>query len=188
VRQFANFKPANTMSGTKFEEDLASTTETTLVDNDAVMPRISPDEEALRAYDADLDPQRAEKSEQAKLGTAALSSLTLSPLNLERGQQIRRAFEQGGRDADVAERLLEELTAGEVPVALQLQDIEASLTVMLGRAILEPEAAMQIAKVLRETVALSGAVRTRMQNALGAAANLKAQRTFLAAQRGRLGV
>jgi len=71
---------------------------------------------------------------------------------------------------------------------MQLQDIEGALVAMLGKAVLEPEPAMQIVKVLRETVALSGAISTRMQNALGAAANLRAQRRFLANQRGRSGV
>lgn len=80
------------------------------------------------------------------------------------------------------------MRTGVVFVALQLQDIEAMLVAMLGKAVLEPEPAMQIVKVLRETVALSGAIRTRMQNALGAAANLRAQRKFLANQRGRFGV
>ena len=91
-------------------------------------------------------------------------------------------------DADVGERLLEELTAAEVPIALQLQDIEGALTAMLGKAVLEPEAALTVAKVLKETIALSSAIRTRMANALSASANLRAQRRFLAANRGRVGV
>jgi len=139
-------------------------------------------------HEAHLERQRADRSERAKLAAAGLPSLTLSLVNLERGRQVGKAFEENGPEADVAERLLEELTAGEVPVALQLQDIEAMLVAMLGKAVLEPGPAMQIVKVLRETVALSGAVRTRMQNALGAAANLRAQRKFLANQRGRFGV
>jgi hypothetical protein len=163
--------------------ELASATELTLVDNESLEPSISED-----AHEDGLELRRLERVEQGKLATAALATLTLSAVNLERGQQIRKAFEDSGSDADVAERLLEELTAGEVPIALQLQDIEASLVVMLGRAILDPEAAMHLAKLLRETMALSGAIRTRMQNALGAAANLRAQRKFLAAHRGRIGV
>jgi hypothetical protein len=178
----ANTPPTHLLAGV---EDLASATESILVDNEALEPAISPTEAALQEHNADLERERTDKFEQSKLVAAGLPSLTLSSVNLERGRQVRRAFEESGPDAEVAERLLEELTAGEVPVAMQLQDIEGALVAMLGRAILEPEAALQITKILRETVALSGAVRTRMQNALGAAANLRAQRRFLAAQKGR---
>jgi hypothetical protein len=169
-------------------EDLAVATESILVEDESLEPAISLAEEALQEHETNVERERANRSGQAKLAAAALPSLTLSSVNIERGCQVRKAFEESGSDADVAERLLEELTAGEVPVAMQLQDIEGALVAMLGKAVLEPEPAMQIVKVLRETVALSGAIRTRMQNALGAAANLLAQRRFLANQRGRSGV
>jgi len=161
-------------------EELASTT---LVDNAVLESEVSVDVD-----EAQLELRRLEKEEQGKLAAVALSKLTLSSVNLERGREVRTAFENAGPDADVAERLLEELTASEVPVAMQLQDIEASLVVMLTKAILDPEAAAHIAKLLRETMGLSGAIRTRMTNSLGAVANLRAQRKFLANHRGRVGV
>jgi hypothetical protein len=149
-----------------------------LVDNEVAVtpPAFPPQETELRDREADLDRQRREKSE---LTAKVLPKLVLSPANLARGQQVRQAFEASGTDSDVGERLLEELVAAEVPVALELQRIEGALTAFLGEAMLESEAALQVVKVLKETVGLSNAVRTRMSNALAAAANLRAHRNFL---------
>jgi len=157
-----------------------------LVDNEVAVPSPSflPQETELRDREADLDRQLREKAE---LTAKVLPKLVLSPQNLARGKQVRDAFDASGTDSDVGERLLEELVAAEVPVALELQRIEGALTAFLGEAMLESEAALQVVKVLKETVGLSGAIRTRMQNCLSAAANLRAHRKFLAAHRGRVG-
>ncbi len=117
----------------------------------------------------------------------AWSRLTLSPANICRATQIRGTFRSSGDDADVGERLLEELVAGETAVAMQLQDVEAALASLLSRTVTDPRLAMAVAKVMRETVGLSGAVRRRMENSLASVATLKAQRVLMAAQRGRLG-
>ena len=173
------------------DDTLAPTTDgmmAELVDNDLIVPRPSPQEEELQDDAVALERRQLQGEEQAELAAAAIPRLRLSAVNLARGQQVRKAFEDRDDDGDEGERLLEELTAAEVPIALQLQDIEGALTAMLGKAVLEPEAALQVARVLKETVALSGAVRTRMQNCLSAAANLRAQRKFLALHRGRVGV
>jgi hypothetical protein len=117
----------------------------------------------------------------------AISTLTLAPANLERGVRARTDFEAGD-DGEVGERLLEELVANEVPIALQLQDVEGALATLLSRSITLPEVSLQALKVLRETVHVSNAVRRRIENSLGAAANLRAQRRFLATHRGRSGI
>jgi len=157
-----------------------------LVDNEVTVtpPAFLPQETEFRDREAERDRQLREKAE---LTAKVLPKLVLSPANLARGQQVRQAFEASGTDSDVGERLLEELVAAEVPVALELQRIEGALTAFLGEAMLESEAALQVAKVLKETVGLSNAIRSRMQNALSAAANLRAHRKFLAAHRGRVG-
>ena len=62
--------------------ELASATELTLVDNESLEPSISED-----AHEDGLELRRLERVEQGKLATAALATLTLSAVNLERGQQ-----------------------------------------------------------------------------------------------------
>jgi hypothetical protein len=67
-----------------------------------------------------------------------------------------------------------------------LQDIEAAATVLLSRTIDRPDLALTVAKVAREVVALSTAVRRRTENTLNAIASLRAQRALLS--RHRVGV
>lgn len=157
-----------------------------LVDNEVAVtpPAFPPQEAELRDREAERDRQLREKAE---LTAKVLPKLVLSPANIARGKHVREAFETSSTDSDVGERLLEELVAAEVPVALELQRIEGALTAFLGEAMLESAAALQVLKVLKETVGLSGAIRTRMQNCLSAAANLRAHRRFLAQHRGRVG-
>lgn len=109
--------------------------------------------------------------------------LALAAKSLERGLEVRRAFENGGSDSTVAEQLLEEFVAGEVPVVLELQKVEGALVGLLSRTVTNPALALKVAEVLKETVALSGAVRRRTEGTLAAVAGLRAQRAFIALHR-----
>ncbi len=133
------------------------------------------------------DSGQLQRDDDSAKSSVDVSTLTLAPANLRRAQEIGGTFRQSGEDSDVGERLLEELVAGETAVAMQLMDVEAALASLLSRTVTDPKLAMEIAKVMRETVGLSGAVRRRMENSLASVATLKAQRVLMAAQRGRLG-
>ena len=157
-----------------------------LVEINEVAPP-SPHEVALHEEHEQLARTREADEESITRSMDAISTLTLAPANLERGARARTDFDASG-DGEVGERLLEELVANEVPIALQLQDVEGALATLLSRSITLPEVSLQALKVLRETVLTSNAVRRRIENSLGAAANLRAQRRFLATHRGRNGI
>lgn len=132
--------------------------------------------------------QRLQEEAEHQAATAAAANLVPPQPTLDRARQVRAAFARAGDDSDAAERLLLDLVGSETTIALQLQDVESALAVLLSRTVTDPRTALEVAKVLRETVALSNAVRRRVENSLNAAATLKAQRVLLASQRGRLGV
>lgn len=116
-------------------------------------------------------------------------SLVLSAESIGRGVEVRAAFERAGPDSDVGERLLEEFVAGEVPIVRELQNVEGALVALLGRTVMaaDPAVALKVAEVLRETVALSSAIRKRAEASLVAVAGLRAQRAFSAAHAGKGG-
>jgi hypothetical protein len=117
-------------------------------------------------------------SEQLARAAAATANLALPDRSIAEGIRVAQAFkEQGG--ADVAEQILEQLVSGEVPVALELENIEGALVALLQRTVVEPHLFLKVAESFRETVATSAAIRRRIQNSLSAAAGLRAQRRML---------
>lgn len=118
----------------------------------------------------------------------AAHPLALSNDSIVRGIAASEAFARGGADSEVAERLLEEFVGGEVPIVRELQVVEGALVALLGKTIqVNPVLALRVAEVLRETAAVSGAVRSRIEKSLAAATSLRAQKTFLTAHQGRNG-
>jgi hypothetical protein len=111
---------------------------------------------------------------------------TLSEGNVGYMRKAREAFEAAS-DGDAAEDVLEQFVTGEVGIGLQLQDLEAAAASLLGQALVDPTLAMATAKVMRELIAISSAVRRRTEHTLTTIAGLRAQRQLLAAQRGRRG-
>ena len=156
---------------------------------DAVMT-MAPDhlEQPLLSSEEARDFERLREAEERRRAAEAVAKMTLSDRNLKRGGQVRASFEAAGDAGEVGERLLEELVAGEVAVALELSDVEATLAAMLRSVQSNPEVTLVVLKTLKEAVSLSDAIRRRMQNSLAAAATLRTQRQLVAAQRGRLGV
>jgi hypothetical protein len=77
------------------------------------------------------------------------------------------------------ERILRELAAAEVPLALRLLDVQRQLADRLYVLVDHPTQALMLAKVFREVVGASTVVTKRVQSMLGAAGNLRAQRRFL---------
>jgi len=157
--------------------------EPTLVD--AVEPDYPP---GLLTNDEAGDLERMRRADADAQAVNSVATLTVNPINLARAHQVRAAFEQAADDSSVGELLLCELVAGETATALELQDVEAGLVSLLGRTITDPSIALAVTKTLREVVGVSNVIRLRMERALGAAENMKAQRRFLHAQRGRVGV
>lgn len=128
------------------------------------------------------EPERVEtrgfSEDRLARAAAAIANLTLAARSIEEGARISRAFKDKGA-ADVAEQILEQLIAGEVPVVLELQNIEGNLIALAQRCITEPALFLKVMETFKETVAVSAAVRRRMQNSMSCAAGLKAQRRML---------
>jgi hypothetical protein len=164
-------------------QPVAKVAAVTLVDADDAAPvvRHPSDELMTESARGEFDQRR---QQQALAQPADVSGLMLSAPSLERARDVREAFRQSS-DGEPAESLLEELIAGEVAVAHQLQDTEAAATVLLARVVADPELALHVAKVTREIVSLNTAVRRRIEGSLSAVATLRASRLLLAAQRGR---
>ena len=148
-----------------------------LVENDALAERASDDPSAPLAFE-EVE-TRAERSP-----APVAHPLALSNDSIVRGIAASEAFARGGADSDVAERLLEEFVGGEVPIVRELQVVEGALVALLGKTIqVNPVLALRVAEVLRETAAVSAAVRNRIEKSLAAATSLRAQKMFLAAHR-----
>lgn len=112
------------------------------------------------------------------------ATLGLRPVYLAKAESLRRKFKTPDQTGTTGEQILEELVATETPIAMALQDAEAALVSLLHKTITDPNLALAVMKLLKETVTVSGAVRRRIENSLGAVANLRAQREFLE-RRGR---
>jgi hypothetical protein len=158
--------------------------EMTLVDADE--PGSEHPQELLTPEGA-LALERMRSSEAATHPVIDIGNLKLAPANLHRAHEVRLAFDRADEDCAVGEGLLRELVAGETAVALELQDVEAAVVVLLRNAITDPAMAAAVSKTLRDVVSVSTSIRKRMESSLGAAENLQAQRRFLSAQRSRIG-
>ncbi len=121
-------------------------------------------------------------------GTGNPHALALPAHYLAHGRELRDEFDRAAPQAAVGERLLEHLAAAEVPIALALVDAEAALVALLHKTLCDPTVATELARLLKETIGLSGAVRRRIESSLSAAAGLRAQRQYLAASGGIRGV
>jgi hypothetical protein len=80
------------------------------------------------------------------------------------------------------ERILHELVAKQLPIALMLHDLEEQLVARMLTLMDNPQLVLAVAKILRETVTMSSAMSKRIQAILSTAASLRAQRRFLALQ------
>ena len=143
-------------------------------------------EQRLLTHEEAQSLERLHAAGAATRAADAVGSLTLSKANLGHMRRAREAF-QVASDGDPAEEVLEQFVTGEVGIGLQLQDLEAAASDLLGRTLVDPTLAMATAKVMRELVAISSAVRRRTEHTLTTIAGLRAQRQLLAAQRGRRG-
>jgi hypothetical protein len=156
--------------------------ELALVDAEAPAPE-PPHELMTPEEEAELEQMK--RAEALARPEADLRSLTISSPSLALAGEARAALRDGS-DGDPAERILEELVAGEVGLGHELQGLEGVATTLLTRSIDRPELALKVAAVAREVFALSSAIRRRTENSLSAIAGLRAQRVLLAAHRGRL--
>lgn len=137
------------------------------------------------AISSDVDdaaPEPASTEGAASAETRVSATLGLGPAYLAKAESLRRKFNTPGRTDPTGEQILEELVATETPIAMALQDAEAALVSLLHKSITDPNLALAVMKLLKETVTVSNAVRRRIENSLGAIANLRAQRDFLERQ------
>ena len=155
------------------------TREAVLVDAEYQMPE-QPQELMTPSEAADLQRLMGNSTEPG----VDISKLTISTESLRLIREARDTF-SAASDGDPAERILEELVVGEVGLGHELQNLEAAAISFLGKTLDRPELAVEVARVAREVVGLSSAVRRRTENSLSAIAGLRAQRVILAAQRGR---
>jgi hypothetical protein len=160
-----------------------------IVESDVSVPPSLEDEDrrSLREYEEDEAKRRGTTPEQLTLAADAASNLALPERSVARAVEAKGAFDRAGIESDVGERLLEELVSGELAVALELQNTEGALIALLQKAVTDPALATAVAKLTREVVGLSSAVRRRIEGSLGAVAGLRAQRAFLASHRARTG-
>lgn len=98
---------------------------------------------------------------------------------LKRGSEARRALDEAAPAAAADERILHELIAKQLPIALMLHDLEEQLAARLGVVVDDPKLALAVAKILHETVVMASAMSKRIQSTLSTAAALRAQRRFL---------
>lgn len=99
---------------------------------------------------------------------------------LERGHAARRALDEVSPDAAADERILHELVAKQLPVALMLHDLEEQLAVRMLTLMDNPQLVLAVAKILRDTSTIASSMSKRIQAILSTAATLRAQRRFLA--------
>lgn len=99
---------------------------------------------------------------------------------VERGQAARKALDEVCPDAAPDERILNELVAKQLPVALLLHELEEQLAARMMAVMDDPRLALAVAKVLHDTAAMASAMSKRVQSTLSTAASLRAQRRFLA--------
>ena len=136
------------------------------------------------------DPSRAGVPEPGG-GAAAASTATRGdavrsrrlPIDdevLERGRAARRALDDASPEAAADERILHELVAKQLPVALMLHDLEEQLAVRMLAIMDNPQLVLALAKILRDTSVIASSMSKRIQASLSTAASLRAQRRFLA--------
>lgn len=99
---------------------------------------------------------------------------------VSRGEQARRALDDVCPAAAADERILHELVAKQLPIALMLHELEEQLVARMLTLMDNPQLVLAVAKILRETVTMSSAMSKRIQAILSTAASLRAQRRFLA--------
>jgi hypothetical protein len=107
-------------------------------------------------------------------------NVPLHPVFIARGQEALAALEAASPDAGADERILHRLVADEVAVASALLEAQSQLAARLTLLIDDHKRMAGISKVLRDVVLVTNSISKRVEGALGVAANLRAQRRFLA--------
>lgn len=128
------------------------------------------------------NPDRGEDagpSPTARTDTLRARRLPIDEEVLERGRAARRALDDASPDAAADERILHELVAKQLPVALMLHELEEQLAVRMLTIMDNPQLVLAVAKILRDTSMIASSMSKRIQAILSTAASLRAQRRFL---------
>jgi len=113
-------------------------------------------------------------------GQSAPLNLLLHPAFIARRQEALAALEAASPEAGADERILHRLVADEVAVVSALLETQVQLAARLALVMDDHKRMVGVSKVLRDVVVATNALGKRIEGALGVAANLRAQRRFLA--------
>jgi hypothetical protein len=137
------------------------------------------DDDAEREADAWSSSKKAPEAEAPPESTAPLR-LPLNPVFVERAKRTRQELDAASPNAGPDERLLHELVSEEIAIVSALFEAEVQLSERLLFLIDNPRLLAHVTKALKDVVHLRNSVTRRIEGALGAASNLRAQRRFLA--------
>jgi hypothetical protein len=124
---------------------------------------------------AELHAYSAREAASLDLSTKAITNLGLAAANAERVDAAIRsmAAEDGVRDVGV--RVLRELVARDLGVAMELLDAEGRLACLLAKGVIDPAPFAAAATMMRDVAGSGEAIRQRMARTLEAAAALDAK-------------
>jgi hypothetical protein len=104
----------------------------------------------------------------------------LDPAYIQHAQDARKALaESFGHDASAPERLLLDMIAAELPVHSALVELEVQIAARLPHLMDNARHVRIMATALREVVVVSHAIGRRVENLLGSAVGLRAQRRLV---------
>lgn len=134
------------------------------------------------AEDDSVQDEEPEPSNGAPRGSLATRRFRLDPSHLAYARASRQALlESFGPDATAPERLLLDLVAQEVPIAMSLVESEMQLAARLEQMLLRDDvkSVVTLAKALRQVSTVCHAVGRRVETVLSTAVALKAQRRLV---------
>ena len=124
----------------------------------------------------------AQDAIEAPRGPARTRRLPLDEKLVSRGHAAQQALDEVCPGGAADERILHELVAKQLPIALMLHDLEEQLATRMMNLMDDPSLALAVVRVLRETSILASAATKRIQSTLSTASSLRAQHRFLTLQ------
>lgn len=109
----------------------------------------------------------------------------LHPAFIARGREALKELEAASPGAGADERILHRLVADQLAITSALVEAQAQLAGRVRLLIDEPKHLFALIHVLKDVVHTTNAISRRIEGALGAAANLRAQRRFFANHGGK---
>jgi|SRR5581483_7478937 len=108
--------------------------------------------------------------------------LPLDPAFVARGRQVGDALKADFHSASPAETILLDLVADEMPVMASLLAAQSELAARLELVFDKPSHLLLMTRALKGVTEVQHAISKRIENLLGAATNMRAQRGLLSRQ------